>query len=35
MARAWGCSPVALRGVTLGELAAMADVLAAEERERH
>ena len=30
LARAWGCSPVALRDLDLGELAAMGDVLAEE-----
>jgi hypothetical protein len=32
LARVWGCSPVALRGLTLGELVAMGDVLDAEKR---
>lgn len=30
MARAWGCSPVALRALTLGELVEMGAVLDAE-----
>jgi hypothetical protein len=34
LSRGWGCSPVALRGLTLGELAEMGAVLEAEERER-
>jgi hypothetical protein len=34
LARAWGCSPVALRTLTLGELVTMAKVLADEERAR-
>ena len=32
MARAWGCSPVALRELTLGELVEMGAVLDAEAR---
>jgi hypothetical protein len=27
LARVWGCSPVALRSLTLGELVAMGEVL--------
>jgi hypothetical protein len=34
LARAWGCSPVALRTLTLGELSAMAAQLVDEERAR-
>jgi hypothetical protein len=34
LARVWGCSPVALRGLTLGELVAMGAVLDAERRAR-
>ena len=34
LSRAWGCSPVALRGLTLPELAAMGEILQAEERAR-
>jgi hypothetical protein len=34
LARAWGCSPVALRELTLGELVEMGLVLDAEERRR-
>ena len=34
LARVWGCSPVALRELTLDELAAMGDVLADEARRR-
>ena len=30
LSRAWGCSPAALRDVTLAELAEMGDVLRAE-----
>jgi hypothetical protein len=34
LARVWGCSPVALRELTLGELVAMGEVLDAERRSR-
>jgi hypothetical protein len=34
LSRAWGCSPVALRALTLGELWEMGAVLADEERAR-
>lgn len=32
LSRVWGCSPVALRDLTLGELVEMGKVLAAERR---
>jgi hypothetical protein len=32
LSRAWGCSPVALRGLTIGELVAMGEVLDDERR---
>jgi hypothetical protein len=34
LARVWGCSPVALRELNLGELVAMGEVLDAERRAR-